>query len=285
MGSVTLLSCTPNPEKVVACSAKLCYSNSTIDGIMDGLDDEKVSSFVEMLSDIGHESPIEHASYTFGISGISRSCLAQITRHRMASYSVQSQRYVNESEIFDYVIPPQIESNEEAKEEFVRIMKETKSSYDKLSKLLKDINKKELIDNGKSEKSADKAAEKKAIEDARFVLPNACVTKMICTMNARSLLNFFRHRCCMRAQWEIRDIAMQMFELVLKESYDIFKNAGPACLRGKCPEGKMCCGKAGQVKEMFESIKKLYAKEELSKEEEPVKEESPGEEEESFNEK
>ena len=114
MAKVTLLAHTPNPEHTVASAAKLCYSPSTIDGIREGLTDEKAASFVEMLAEIGHESPIEHASFTFGIEGVSRALLAQITRHRIASYSVKSQRYVKEG-MFEFITPPEIEQNEKAK--------------------------------------------------------------------------------------------------------------------------------------------------------------------------
>ena len=103
------------------------------------------------------------------------------------------------------------------------------------------------------EKQAKSQAEKRAIEDARFVLPNACETKMVCTFNARSLQNFFALRCCNRAQWEIRDVATQMLFLVRKVAPHLFANAGPGCLRGICPEGKMSCGKANEVRAFFHS--------------------------------
>ena len=108
-----------------------------------------------------------------------------------------------------------------------------------------------VLAEGKDEKAADRAAEKKAIEDARFVLPNACDTKMVVTMNARSLHNFFRHRCCNRAQWEIQDVANQMLALVKEVAPNLFKNAGPACLTGPCPEGKMTCGQIREMRERY----------------------------------
>lgn len=250
MATVTLLACTPEPEKLVAAAAKLCYSPSSIETIREGLTEEKTSSFVQMLAEIGHESPIEHASFTFGIEGVSRSFLAQITRHRIASYSVQSQRYVAEDS-FAYVVPPEIEAIPEAKEEFLAAMREDQAHYERLTALLKERHREELLREGKTEKEADRAAEKRAIEDARFVLPNACETKMVCTFNARSLLNFFSHRCCNRAQWEIRDVACQMLALVREAAPHIFEKAGPPCLRGACPEGKMTCGKAAEVRRKF----------------------------------
>ena len=254
MAKVTLLSYTPQPEKTVAAAAKLCYSPASIDSIQEGLTPEKTASFVDMLAEIGHESPIEHASFTFGIEGVSRSLLAQITRHRLASYSVQSQRYVTEA-MFEYVLPPEIEAIPQAKAEFIQAMQEDQRHYDNLTAILKEKHKAIFIKEGKDEKTAARLAEKKAIEDARFVLPNACATKMVCTMNARSLLNFFAHRCCNRAQWEIRALATDMLRLVLEVAPNLFKNAGPACLRGGCPEGKMSCGKMQQVRTRFAEMK------------------------------
>ena len=254
MAKVTLLAHTPNPEHTVASAAKLCYSPSTIDGIREGLTDEKAASFVEMLSEIGHESPIEHASFTFGIEGVSRALLAQITRHRIASFSVQSQRYVAEND-FEFVTPPEIAAEPEALALFNEAMQKDKEYYEKITEVLKAKHKAAFLADGKDEKAADRAAEKKAIEDARFVLPNACDTKMVVTMNARSLHNFFRHRCCNRAQWEIQDVANQMLALVKEVAPNLFKNAGPSCLVGGCPEGKMTCGKIKEVREYYKNMK------------------------------
>ncbi|MDD5953292.1 MAG: FAD-dependent thymidylate synthase [Oscillospiraceae bacterium] len=253
MAKVTLITHTPMPEKIVASAAKLCYSPSDIDHIMDGLTEEKTASFVEMLAEIGHESPIEHASFTFGIEGVSRALLAQITRHRMASFSVQSQRYVSEVQ-FSYVIPPHIEAIPEAKAEFLAAMEEDQRHYDRLTALLKEKHKATLLQEGKDEATADRMAQKMAIEDARFVLPNACDTKMILTMNARSLYNFFAHRCCNRAQWEIRDVAIQMLRLVKQVAPHLFSKCGPACVNGPCSEGKMSCGKMTQVRQYFQTL-------------------------------
>lgn len=251
---VTLLAHTPMPEQTIASAAKLCYSPSNIETIMEGLDEKKSADFVDMLARIGHESPIEHASFTFGIEGVSRSLLAQITRHRMASFSVQSQRYVAEAQ-FEFVIPPEIENVPEAKAEFLKAMEDDQKTYDKLTSILKEKHYKEFTASGDDEKSAARKAEKKAIEDARFVLPNACCTKMICTMNARSLMNFFSHRCCNRAQWEIRDIAVQMLKLCLQVAPSLFKNAGPPCIRGGCTEGKMSCGQMQSVRLYFSQMR------------------------------
>ncbi len=254
MAKVTLITYTPDPEKAVAAAAKLCYSPATIDDIREGLTDEKVASFVDMLATIGHESPIEHVSFTFGIEGVSRACTHQLVRHRIASYSQKSQRYVSEGG-FDYVVPPEIEALPEAAELYKKAMAEDQMYYEKLTELLMNKHKNRLISEGMDEKSALKTAEKMAIEDARFVLPNGCETKIVVTMNARSLLNFFRHRCCNRAQWEIRDVADQMLALVSAVAPNLFKKAGASCVSGPCPEGKMTCGKAAEMREYFEKIK------------------------------
>ncbi len=254
MAKVTLLAYTPNPELAVAAAARLCYSAADIESIREGLTPEKTAHFVEMLAEIGHESPLEHASFTFGIEGVSRSLLAQITRHRIASYSVQSQRYVKEN-AFRYVVPPEIEAVPEARECYINAMERDREDYEKLAEILKSRHKKNFLESGMSEKEADRAAEKKAVEDARFVLPNACETKMVVTMNARSLLNFFRHRCCGRAQWEIRAVADEMFRLVYGVAPHIFAGTGPACLFGACGEGKMSCGKSAQVRERFKALR------------------------------
>ena len=251
---VTLLTYTPNPEKTIACAARLCYSASTIDTVYEGLTEEKASDFVEMLAGLGHESPIEHVSFTFGIEGVSRSLLAQITRHRLASFSVQSQRYVKEND-FAFVTPPEIEAVPQAKEEFLKAMDASLKSYNKLADILSQKHYKAFLEEGKTEKQAKSMAEKKAIEDARFVLPNACDTKMILTMNARSLMNFFKHRCCNRAQWEIRAVADEMLRLVYEVAPTLFKNAGPSCVRGGCSEGKMSCGKMEQVRARYRELK------------------------------
>jgi thymidylate synthase (FAD) len=254
MLTVSLLSYTPQPEQTIAAAAKLCYSSSTIDTMRENLTEEKTASFVNMLAEIGHESPIEHVSFTFGIEGVSRSLLAQLTRHRIASFSVQSQRYVG-MDGFDYVLPPEIEQIPEARDEFIRAMEEDQAHYMRLAALLKEKHKKDYLQAGMDEKAAAHAAEKKANEDARFVLPNACTTKIIVTMNARSLLNFFAHRCCNRAQWEIRELAEMMFKLCVQIAPNVFRHAGPPCVNGYCPEGKMSCGKMKEMNEKYSRMK------------------------------
>ena len=253
MLKVTLLAYTPEPEKVVASAAKLCYSSAGIEKIGQGLTPKKTASFVQMISGLGHASTVEHVSFTFGIEGVSRAFLAQITRHRIASYSVKSQRYVEESN-FEYVIPPEIAALPEAKEEFVAAMEEDRRRYERISALLTEKHKRELTASGTDDKEAGRAAKKLANEDARFVLPNACETKMICTFNARELQHFFSLRCCNRAQWEIREVANRMLALVRAVAPDLFASAGPGCVRGACPEGKMTCGRAGEVREFYRKL-------------------------------
>lgn len=254
MPKVTLITHTPEPEKTIAAAAKLCYSPATIDDVMEKLTPEKTADFVEMLAGLGHQSPIEHAVFTFGIEGVSRTLLAQITRHRIASYSVQSQRYVREND-FQFVTPPQIAENPAAKAEFDAAMAESIAHYQRITELLKAPLTDALIADGMEPKAAARQAEKTAIEDARFVLPNACDTKMIVTMNARSLMNFFHLRCCNRAQWEIRDVAEQMLRLCVEVAPTLFCKAGPPCVSGACPEGKMTCGRAAGMREKYAAIK------------------------------
>lgn len=251
---VTLLTHTPEPEKLIAAAAKLCYASADIDTLLDGLTEEKTISFLDMLTNIGHESPIEHISFTFGVEGVSRALLAQITRHRIASFSVQSQRYVEEKD-FQFVTPPEIENDTEAIKIFNEQMDSSINAYNKLADILKDKHYNTFIADGFDEKTAKSKAQKKAIEDARFVLPNACDTKMIITMNARSLSNFFELRCCKRAQWEIKAVADEMLKLCYEVAPTLFKNIGPSCVRGNCSEGKMSCGKPGEIRAFYKELK------------------------------
>ncbi len=251
---VTLITHTADPERTVAAAAKLCYSDAHIDTLLDGLTPDKTAAFLQKLSDLGHASPIEHASFTFGVEGVSRTFLAQVTRHRIASFSVQSQRYVR-LEDFRYVIPPEIEAIPEARQAFIDAMNEDARRYLDLVGTLEDAHTQKLMAQGLDEKAARAKASKMANEDARFVLPNACETKMVLTMNCRSLLNFFNLRCCERAQWEIRAVADRMLELVYPLAPHIFASAGPRCLTGPCPEGRMCCGRQATVREKYAQLK------------------------------
>ncbi len=251
---VTLIACTPMPEKTVAAAAKLCYSDTDAMHLMDGMDDKAAGDFVKMLASFGHESPIEHVSFTFGIEGVSRSLLAQITRHRLASFSVQSQRYVKQ-EKFEYITPPEITADPETAEVFADAMQDSLNAYNRLADMLEERHYQTFLAQGMPEKTARSKAEKKAIEDARFVLPNACETKMVMTMNARSLLNFFRMRCCNRAQWEIRALAKEMLRLCYAQAPTIFDKAGPSCCAGGCPEGKMTCGHCEEIRREYAALK------------------------------
>lgn len=223
---VVLLRHTPEPEETVAMAAKLCYSPSNIEALLEKIERADQTAFVEKLASIGHLSPIEHVSFSFGVEGISRACSHQLVRHRLASFSQQSQRYVQEDQ-FDYIIPPSIKADPDLKEDFEFQMELAQTAYT------------DMISAGIE------------AEDARFLLPNACETKIVITMNARELLHFFRVRTCNRAQWEIRAMAKQMLSLAKSTAPTIFKKAGPACLYAACPEGKMSCGKPDQVRSEF----------------------------------
>jgi len=254
MPSVILLAHTPDPEKIVAAAAKLCYSAAGVADLLDGLTDASTASFLERLMGLGHHSPLEHAVFTFGIEGVSRALLAQITRHRIASFSVQSQRYVG-LEGFGCVTPPSIAEDSAAKAVFEQSIKAAGEAYNGLVDALFAKYKTQLDAQGAA--SADKlaVAKKQAFEDARFVLPNACETKMVLTMNARSLRGFFAQRCCCRAQWEIRALAEEMLSLCKAASPLLFVGAGPVCISATCPEGKMSCGRQAEIRARYSNKK------------------------------
>lgn len=218
---IKILAHTPNPERVIALAGKLCYSSVGIDELNDKISDEQVEKFITKLSDMGHMSPFEHASFTFAIEGISRNCSHQIVRHRLASFSQQSQRYVKMKG--EYVVPPYIYWHEELLLEFNHALEDADKAYNKLVE--------GLMRYGRTEKEA--------IEDARYILPSACTTKMEVTMNVRELLHFFKQRCCKRAQWEIREVAKEMLKQCKEVSPILFKNAGAPC--STCTEGELKC--------------------------------------------
>lgn len=253
---VTLVGYTQNPEKLVAASAKLCYSKLGGEELMDNLTDEKTEEFLDRLSGLGHVSPIEHVSFSFAVEGVSRVLTHQLVRHRLASFSQRSQRYVSEGE-FDYIIPPEISKNKEAKKAFIKIMEEDQKTYEELSNTLFEgyvndyLKEHDLREKKDIDKKLRSSMRKKGYEDARYVLPNACETKIMITMNARSLKHFFNVRCCNRAQWEIREMANQMLEQVKEVAPTIFKCAGPSCVSGPCPEGNMSCGKMDEMRERY----------------------------------
>lgn len=230
--NVQLIAYTPNPEQVVASSAKLCYSKVGVSEIMEKQTQEQAEKFVKKLESMGHESPLGHINFTFAIEGISRACSLQLVRHKIGcQYSQQSQRYVNLENTFEYITPELISEHSDIEEEFHDLMNRIHEAY-------KTMNRK-LIDKG-----IDK---KVAIENTRAILPNATETKIVVTMSAIALLNFFKQRCCMRAQDEIREMAYKMLSLVYEVAPSIFNKAGAECVYGHCPEGSMSCGKSPYV--------------------------------------
>ena len=221
---------TLSPEEVVALGARLCYSKARVDDLLEKVEAKDQTDFVHKIMSMGHDSVLEHASFTFGIEGVSRTLLAQITRHRVASFSVQSQRYVSYEKGFGYIVPPKIEAlGEEAVAEFERQMDTMHQWYTQWQEKL--------------------GAGEGGNEDARFVLPGACETRMMVTMNVRELRHFFSLRMCSRAQWEIRALACEMHRLCMEVAPALFENAGPGCLRGACPEGEKTCGKMLQIRQ------------------------------------
>lgn len=225
---VDLITRTENPEEVVYSAFRQCYYKGFVgDKIPEILNyeisKESQEKLIRKVIKSGHESPLEHVSFTFGIDGVSRSLTHQLVRHRIASYSQQSQRYTGEGD-YDYVIPKSIEENKDALEEYKKCMTYIINKYRQISKILE-----------------DRESKKASKEDARYVLPNAAVTRIVVTMNCRSLMNFFALRLCSRAQWEIRELAEQMLTICKRESPILFENAGPRCMQlGFCPEEKGC---------------------------------------------
>lgn len=213
---VVLIAHTPDPDLVCASAGNSCYSEHPSYEIMDdeGFDAGRTLSRIVSM---GHYSVIEHAVFTFSVEGVSRALTHQLVRHRIASFSQQSQRYVSMKEP-SFVTPHTVENDPEALKVFDETMDAIWEAYSKLE------------------------AMGIPAEDARYLLPNGCTTNITITMNARELLHFFSMRCCNRAQWEIREMADQMLALCREVSPVIFKDAGPGCVRGHCPEGKKSCG-------------------------------------------
>lgn len=229
---VSLLAFTPEPLSVIYAAFRQCYHAGFVADMWPRLlageiPREKQAEFVAKVLESGHVSPIEHVSFTFAIEGVSRALTHQLVRHRIASYSQQSQRYVDASS-FDYIMPPAIKKIPEAKARFEAFMEEVGTAYRDLKAILED--------NGRKDK---------AKEDARFVLPQAAETRIVTTMNCRALFNFFEQRCCTRAQWEIRALADKMLSLCRLTVPEVFTVAGAKCERlGYCPEGeKFTCGR------------------------------------------
>jgi len=226
---VKLLTHTPEPERVVAAAARLCYSASSIDRLIEK-DRAAQEALLKKILSLGHLSVLEHASFTFGLEGVSRACSHQLVRHRLASYAQQSQRYVSHKEPFEAVTPPSIADRPELLARYDGLLHTIHQLY------------RELLDSGVP------------AEDARFVLPNAAATKLVVSMNARELLHFFNLRCCRRAQWEIRGVAKEMLRQARQVAPLLFGQAGPGCLRGACPEGAMSCGAAAEVRREYAEL-------------------------------
>lgn len=233
---VLLLSHTPDAQAQIALGARLCYAGGNVDKLMEKVSRQDQQAFLEKLMSMGHESVLEHVSFTFLIEGVSRVLLAQLTRHRIASFSVQSQRYVSYKDGFGYVVPPAIAAlGEDAAAEYRGQMAQMQQWYEEWQERLG-------------------AAGEKSNEDARFVLPGACETRLMLTMNARELRHFFALRMCSRAQWEIRALAESMFALCYKEVPALFADAGPECLRRGCPEGAKSCGRQAEMRARREAF-------------------------------
>ncbi|MGD1061190.1 MAG: FAD-dependent thymidylate synthase [Methanomassiliicoccales archaeon] len=214
---VVLLSYTKDAEMLCAAAGHSCYSKKPASELLKSLPDEKISSVIDSVMESGHHSVIEHASFTFSVEGVSRSMTHQLVRHRLASFSQQSQRFVSLKEP-SYVVPESIKGDADLEKEFKELMESSWRTYRKL-------------------------AERVPVEDARYVLPNACTTNIVVTMNARELWHLFTLRCCNRAQEEIRKVADEMLRQAKEATPALFKKAGPPCVRGPCPEGKLTCGK------------------------------------------
>jgi thymidylate synthase (FAD) len=215
---VRLLSHTPDPERAVAVAARLCYAPVGAAELMEDMSDEAVRKVLRTIMTSGHFSALEHASYTFAIDGVSRALTHQLVRHRLASYNQQSQRYVSYTEDPAFIVPPAVDADPGARQAFLEACGAAFIAY------------RGLLDAGV------------APEDARYLLPNAMETKIVVTMNVRELLHFLELRCCKRAQWEIRDLALAMLDLAEPTAPYIFMDAGASCRRGPCREGKMTCG-------------------------------------------
>lgn len=215
---VELLYHTPDPERAIATAARLCYAPVGASELMETMSEERVHSVLSTIMSSGHFSTLEHASFTFAIDGVSRALTHQLVRHRIASYNQQSQRYVKFKQGVAVVTPNTISESAEAAEIYQQAIDAATDAYVKLLEL------------------------GIPAEDARYLLPNAAESKIVVTMNARTLYHFFSERCCNRAQWEIRELAWQMLALVRPLAPFVFADAGPGCVRGHCPEGKMTCG-------------------------------------------
>ncbi len=218
---VRLLTHTEEVLRTVFTAARTCYSHNPPSSIWNNPSSrESINRLLNKVVGSGHFSVLEHVTFTFAINGISRSATHQLVRHRIASYSQQSQRFVRFREYFPYITPHTVKENARAQEALEKSMDEIQNLY------------KKLLDLGIPP------------EDARYVLPNATATNIVVTFNARSLQNFLRLRCCNRAQWEIRSLAEKMLAILQKEIPVLFDHSGAPCeTEGRCPEGEMSCGR------------------------------------------
>jgi thymidylate synthase (FAD) len=213
---IKLLKYTPEAERLCGTAALTTTKSGTPSDILEKINQDTAKQIIKRVTGYGHGSVIEHASFTFSVEGVSRAMTHQLVRHRIASYTQQSQRYVRYDMLRNYVIPPSIAENAGARKEFDEALKRISETYQNLLQL--GIPK----------------------EDARFVLPNAAKTNIMVTMNARELRHFFNVRCCARAQWEMREAATEMLRQVKEATPALFENAGPTCVElGYCSEGKM----------------------------------------------
>ncbi len=226
---VELLAFTPNPDRVCAAAAFTSWKKHSTKQLFEELSDKEAFDFLKMVIGFGHLSVTEHANFTFAVKGISRACSHQVVRHRIAAFTQQSQRYVEfEKKDIDLVTPHTIKRNAEAEKKFKETNEQLRNAYIELLKL------------------------GIPAEDARYVLPNAAATNMTITMNARELLHFFKLRCCLRAQWEIKELADEMLSKVKKVAPVMFAKAGPSCVQlGYCTEGELTCGKIVEVKKHY----------------------------------
>ena len=214
--NVKLIRHTLSPDELVALGARLCYSKSDLAKLEERIQSTDQAAFVDKVMSMGHDSVLEHASFTFLVEGVSRVLLAQLTRHRMASYSVQSQRYCGVK--LEYVTPPKIQQSG-WKLAYQMHCERSFTIYQG------------MVQDGIPE------------EDARYVIPQGFNCRLLVTMNVRELRHFFSLRCCTRAQWEIRNLAKAMLEECRRVAPALFADAGPGCVRGRCPEGEKSCGK------------------------------------------
>lgn len=213
---IKLLRYTAEAERLCGTAALTTTKSGTPSEILEKTDPDTAKQIIKRVAGYGHGSVIEHASFTFSVEGVSRAMTHQLVRHRIASYTQQSQRYVRYDTLRNYVIPPSIAENTGARKEFDEALKKISETYQNLLQM--GIPK----------------------EDARFILPNAAKTNIMVTMNARELRHFFNVRCCARAQWEMREAATEMLIQVKKATPALFENAGPTCVEmGYCSEGKM----------------------------------------------